>query len=52
MQYFLHFIICTFLQGEAIAFVLGGSKKMLRAKNLRSLINHQVQKAGSDTAKV
>ena len=37
------------VQGEAIAFVLGGSKKMLRAQNLRSLVN---QEGGSNTAEV
>jgi hypothetical protein len=45
-------LLLRVLQGEAIAFVLGGNKKMLRAKNLQSLVNQEAQEAGDNTAKV
>jgi hypothetical protein len=38
--------------GEAIAWVLGGSRKMLRAKNLASLVNNELRAAGTPTAEV
>lgn len=41
-----YLLLCraVMLQGECLAFVLGGSKKMLRTKNLASLINAQTSK--------
>ena len=38
--------------GEAIAFALGGSRKMLRAGSLAALINQQRSAQGSNSAKV
>ncbi len=38
--------------GEAIAFALGGNKKMLRASNLGALINQQRAAAGHRDASV
>lgn len=39
-------------QGEAIAFVLGGNRKMLRANSLAVLLNQEVKAAGGRTAQV
>jgi len=38
--------------GEAIAFALGGNRKMLRASSLASLLNHEVKAAGGRAAQV
>jgi hypothetical protein len=40
------------LQGEAIAFVLGGSCKLMRAKSISELINQQRREAGQAEAQV
>lgn len=38
---------CTPIQGEAIAFALGGNARMMRARNLGALVNHAVKPAGT-----
>jgi chromosome segregation ATPase len=38
--------------GEAIAFALGGSKRMLRVQNLSSLINERVMRSNNPVAEV
>jgi hypothetical protein len=38
--------------GEAIAFALGGSKRMLRVQNLSSLINERVMRSDNPVAEV
>jgi hypothetical protein len=40
------------LQGEAIAFALGGNRKMLRAGSLAGLVNQERRAAGCRTAQV
>lgn len=40
------------LQGEAIAFALGGSSRMLRAGSLAGLLNQQLKAAGGRSAEV
>lgn len=39
-------------QGEAVAFALGGNRKMLRTGNLAGLLNQQLAAAGQKTAEV
>ena len=39
-------------QGEAVAFALGGSRKMLRAGSLAALLNQEMAAAGHRTAEV
>jgi len=38
------------LQGEAVAFALGGNSKMMRAKNLGSLVNSDLAGLGHHRA--
>jgi hypothetical protein len=40
------------LQGEAVAFALGGNRKMLRAGSLAGLVNQERRAAGCRTAQV
>lgn len=40
------------LQGEAIAFALGGNSRMLRAGSLAGLLNQQLKAAGGRSAEV
>jgi hypothetical protein len=42
----------VYLQGEAIAFALGGNRKMLRAGSLAGLVNQERRAAGCRTAQV
>lgn len=40
------------MQGEAVAFALGGNRKMLRTGNLAGLLNQELAAAGHKTAEV
>lgn len=40
------------MQGEAIAFALGGNRKMLRAGSLAALLNQELSATGHRTAEV
>jgi hypothetical protein len=44
--------VLMYLQGEAIAFALGGNRKMLRAGSLAGLVNQERRAAGCRTAQV